>query len=64
MQTFAARLASFQHPHHLSKRRASSQSSGSKKKGATAQTVEWPHERPSPEDVRYACNLALTLTRC
>ena len=49
MQSFAARLNTFQIAHQLSKRRASSQAS-SKKKGA-GNTVEWPHERPSGEEV-------------
>ena len=48
MQSFAARYNTFTIPHQLSKRRASAQS---KKKGAAGNTVEWPHERPTPEDV-------------
>ncbi|KAK3673216.1 hypothetical protein LTR78_006761 [Recurvomyces mirabilis] len=50
MQTYSARLNSFQIPHQLSKRRASS--SSSKKKGGN--TVEWPHESPSPEELARA----------
>ncbi|KAK4569471.1 hypothetical protein LTR86_003234 [Recurvomyces mirabilis] len=50
MQTYSARLTSFQIPHQLSKRRASS--SSSKKKGGN--TVEWPHESPSPEELARA----------
>ena len=46
MQSFASRVATFQQPHQLSKRRASSQ--GKKK---AQQTAEWPHESPSPEEV-------------
>jgi hypothetical protein len=46
MQSFASRVATFQQPHQLTKRRASSQ--GKKK---TQQTTEWPHEHPSPEEV-------------
>jgi len=46
MQSFASRVATFQQPHQLSKRRASSQ--GKKK---NQQTTEWPHEHPSPEEV-------------
>jgi hypothetical protein len=46
MQSFASRVATFQQPHQLTKRRASSQ--GKKK---TQQTTEWPHESPSPEEV-------------
>jgi hypothetical protein len=46
MRTFASRVATFQQPHQLSKRRASSQ--GKKK---NQQTTEWPHEHPSPEEV-------------
>lgn len=47
MQTFAARLTSFEEAKQLSKRRASSQSS----KRKNVNTVEWPHERPSIEEV-------------
>lgn len=47
MRVFAARLATFETTHHLSKRRASAQSKAKK-----AGTVEWPHKRPAPEDVR------------
>lgn len=46
MQSFASRVATFQQPHQLSKRRASSQ--GKKK---AQQIAEWPHESPSPEEV-------------
>lgn len=46
MQSFAARVATFQQPQQLGKRRASSQ--GKKK---TQQTIEWPHQQPSPEEV-------------
>ncbi|KAK4543259.1 hypothetical protein LTR36_005809 [Oleoguttula mirabilis] len=52
MQTFASRLATFQHPHQLSKRRASSQ--GSKRKNGGGNTVEWPHERPAAEELARA----------
>nr|POF07646.1 protein bir1 [Quercus suber] len=48
MGTYAARLATFQQPHQLSKRRASSLGGGKKKKND--HVVEWPHERPSGED--------------
>ncbi|KAK3116650.1 hypothetical protein LTR53_002764 [Teratosphaeriaceae sp. CCFEE 6253] len=51
MQTQAARLATFQHAHQLSKRRASSTSSR-KKKGDS--TVEWPHEQPAMEELARA----------
>lgn len=47
MQAQAMRLHTFQTVHQLSKRRASAQTS--KKKGAN--TVEWPHDRPAPEEV-------------
>ncbi|KAI7188879.1 hypothetical protein KC352_g21998, partial [Hortaea werneckii] len=50
MQTYAARLSSFQNPVQLSKRRASSQ--GSRRKNA--HTVEWPHEQPSVEELARA----------
>lgn len=64
MQSFASRVATFQQPHQLSKRRASSQ--GKKK---NQQTTEWPHESPSPEEVcmRYVVsnsNIANTPTAC
>ena len=49
MQSFAARLNTFQIAHQLSKRRASSQASA-KKKGA-GNAIEWPHERPAGEEV-------------
>lgn len=52
MQTFAARLATFHQPHQLSKRRASSQTGSNRSKKNAAHTVEWPHERPSAEQVR------------
>lgn len=52
MQTFAARLHSFQTPHQLAKRRASNQA---KKK--TVGIAEWPHEKPAPEDVRLTVEL-------
>ena len=48
MQSFAARLNTFQTAHQLSKRRASSQQS--KKRGG-GNAVEWPHERPGGEEV-------------
>ena len=48
MQSFSARYNTFQITHHISKRRASSQSS--KKKGA-GNTIEWPHQSPPSEDV-------------
>ena len=47
MHSYLARLETFQQLHHLSKRRASSQS---KKKNAN--TVQWPHEQPDPNYVR------------
>ncbi|WPG99995.1 Hypothetical protein R9X50_00281900 [Acrodontium crateriforme] len=50
MHTYAARLATFETPHQLSKRRASGQ--GTKKKGPT--TAEWPHANPTPEDLARA----------
>ena len=56
MQSFASRVATFQQPHQLSKRRASSQ--GKKK---AQQTAEWPHESPSPEEV--CSNAAIHLVR-
>ena len=46
MRSYASRIATFQQPHQLSKRRASSQ--GKKK---NQQTTEWPHKHPSPEEV-------------
>lgn len=48
MQTYAARLKTFEQAQQLNKRRASSQTS--KKKGANV--AEWPHDRPTPEEVR------------
>ncbi|KAK5125957.1 hypothetical protein LTR85_011312 [Meristemomyces frigidus] len=54
MQTFASRLATFQHPHQLSKRRASSQGSKRKNAGGQGNTVEWPHERPAAEELARA----------
>ncbi|KXT14848.1 hypothetical protein AC579_4087 [Pseudocercospora musae] len=50
MNSFAARLATFEQPHQLTKRRASSNSS--KRKGGN--TVEWPHEQPSKEALARA----------
>lgn len=50
MHSFSARLNTFHIPHQLSKRRASSQSI-KKKVGGGGNTLEWPHERPSAEDV-------------
>ncbi|GAB7366251.1 hypothetical protein MBLNU230_g7809t1 [Neophaeotheca triangularis] len=47
--SFADRLSTFQHPHQLSKRRASSQTKAKK-----ANTVEWPHQRPAPEELARA----------
>ncbi|KKY19306.1 putative at hook domain-containing protein [Diplodia seriata] len=46
--SFVGRLASFESPRQLTKRRASS----TKKRIAT--TVSWPHETPSPEDLARA----------
>ncbi|EKG15733.1 hypothetical protein MPH_07168 [Macrophomina phaseolina MS6] len=48
LNTFVGRLATFESPKQLTKRRASS----TKKKTAT--TVSWPHEAPSPEDLARA----------
>ena len=45
LATFAARLATFDRPHHFAKRRASS----AKKKAPSA--VSWPHTTPAPEAV-------------
>lgn len=45
--TLAGRLATFERPHHLAKRRASA----AKKKAPPA--VTWPHEKPTPEEVRF-----------
>ena len=50
-QTFAGRLATFENPHHLPKRRASS----TKKKGAG--TLSWPASAPSAEEVGAAFDL-------
>ncbi|KAF2864288.1 BIR-domain-containing protein [Piedraia hortae CBS 480.64] len=49
MRTYAARLATFQSPRQLSKRRASSQS---KRKGANV--IEWPHDQPAVEELARA----------
>ncbi|KAL0254428.1 hypothetical protein SLS55_009903 [Diplodia seriata] len=46
--SFVGRLASFESPRQLTKRRASST------KKRTATTVSWPHETPSPEDLARA----------
>ncbi|KAK5169265.1 hypothetical protein LTR04_005909 [Oleoguttula sp. CCFEE 6159] len=48
VNTFIGRLATFEAPHHLTKRRASS----TKKKTPT--TVIWPHEKPAPEELAQA----------
>ncbi|EOD53158.1 putative chromosome segregation protein [Neofusicoccum parvum UCRNP2] len=48
LKSFVGRLATFESPKQLTKRRASS----TKKKTAT--TVAWPHETPSPEDLARA----------
>ncbi|TKA46018.1 hypothetical protein B0A49_12600 [Cryomyces minteri] len=48
VHTFIGRLATFEAPHHLTKRRASS----TKKKTPT--TVTWPHERPAPDELAQA----------
>ncbi|KAK0904987.1 hypothetical protein LTR02_006687 [Friedmanniomyces endolithicus] len=50
MQAWATREATFQRPHQLSKRRASTTS---KKKGANTNTntVEWPHKLPTVEQL-------------
>lgn len=61
MHSWASRLNTFQIAHQLSKRRASSQQS--KKKGA-GNTVEWPHEHPSAEEVcitLLCCDLQLLM---
>ena len=50
MQSYDTRLASFQKPHQLNKRRASSNATKKKKAGA----AEWPHEKPRPEEVSKA----------
>lgn len=50
MQCFATRLDTFQIAHQLSKRRASAQTTSTKKKGG-ANVVEWPHVTPKDEDV-------------
>jgi hypothetical protein len=57
MQAFVARYNTFTTPHNLGKRRASAQ--GSKKKAAGAHVVEWPHERPSGDDVSIALSAQL-----
>ncbi|KAL1635726.1 hypothetical protein SLS58_010089 [Diplodia intermedia] len=46
--SFVGRLATFESPRQLTKRRASST------KKRTATTVSWPHETPSPEDLARA----------
>ncbi|KAF1992065.1 hypothetical protein K402DRAFT_450191 [Aulographum hederae CBS 113979] len=46
--TLAGRLETFQIPHHLSKRRASST------KNKTTSTVSWPHTSPLPEELAKA----------
>ncbi|KAK1060366.1 hypothetical protein LTR12_003681 [Friedmanniomyces endolithicus] len=53
MQAWATREATFQRPHQLSKRRASTTS---KKKGANTNinTVEWTHELPTVEQLVHA----------
>ncbi|KAF2773259.1 BIR-domain-containing protein [Teratosphaeria nubilosa] len=50
MRAYHARLQSFEQPHQLSKRRASSQSKGKKNAGP----VEWPHDSPSPDSLAHA----------
>ncbi|KAH9817753.1 BIR-domain-containing protein [Teratosphaeria destructans] len=50
MRSYHARLQSFEQPHRLAKRRASSQGKGKK----TAGTIEWPHESPSPDSLAHA----------
>ncbi|KAF7188455.1 Protein bir1 [Pseudocercospora fuligena] len=51
MNSFVARLATFEQPHQLTKRRRAS-SNSSKRKGGN--TVEWPHEQPSKEALARA----------
>ena len=63
MQSYAARLNTFQIAHQLSKRRASAQTSSSKKKGA-GNAVEWPHERPSGEEVSEAMLVHISYNIC
>lgn len=46
LNSFVGRLATFDAPKQLTKRRAST----TRKKTAT--TVSWPHKDPSPEEVR------------
>lgn len=45
LTTLAGRLATFEQPHHVAKRRASS----TKKKAQPS--VGWPHKTPTPDDV-------------
>ena len=47
MSTYAGRLATFDGPVQIVKRRASTT-----KKSKTPNTVEWPHQTPAPEQVR------------
>jgi len=58
MQTVAQRLASFQVEQQLAKRRTSSQ----RKK--VQHTATWPHQTPTPEDVRlpFYSSIGLMLT--
>jgi hypothetical protein len=56
VNTFAGRLATFEGPRRLAKRRASS----AKKKGPNSQ--EWPHQSPTAEqvdDTTLLCSLQL-----
>ncbi|EME83429.1 uncharacterized protein MYCFIDRAFT_81705 [Pseudocercospora fijiensis CIRAD86] len=49
MNSFAARLATFEQPHHLT-----TSSNSNKRKGGNGNTVEWPHERPSRDALARA----------
>ena len=49
MSTYAGRLATFDGPVQIVKRRASTT-----KKSKTPNTVEWPNQTPTPEQVRCA----------
>ena len=53
LNEFSARLATFQTPHHLNKRRASNQTKKKGGGGGGGNTVEWPHEYPSAEGVMF-----------
>lgn len=45
LQTFDARLATFETPQQINKRRASNN------RKRQPNTVSWPHEKPDPEQV-------------